>query len=291
MTRRPRTTPRASRYGHYAYGLALLLGLLLTLALWRELRTVGHRWFGDFFYPYLRVARSVSGTLSDRTLLLNSRLELAERVESLERENQLLAAQARSAGTLLEENTRLRRLLQLPPRPGWRFIPAEIILRDPEFWDELLTVDRGSDSGVEPGAAVLAITADGRPVLLGVIDQVGKHTSTVVTVFHPELRLSVRLPRSGRVGVLNALGRRLGSRELPLGFLPTRGDYTVAEPVETTGFERLIPAGLKIGNLASFDDVDSIFASTPYREATVTPELEPNTLRFLLIAERGEAGR
>ncbi len=277
---------KSIRTAHYYAFFATLTAFALLFAFWRAIPQFGGRFFGDFFYPYLKVTRLFSGTASDGTLLFAGKTELAERVKNLERENAILAAQARGAAVLLQENARLRLLLNLHPPAGWEYVSAEIILRDPWFWDESMTLDRGSSDGVEPGAAVIAVSAGGRPVLLGAVDRTTRHTATVLSIFHPSLRLSALLPSSGQTGIINASGSRRGGGTISLEMLPARGNYMLQEAAMTTGFEKRIPAGLKIGNLTHIDQPDSFFSSRPHASALVAPELQPSLLRHVLIARR-----
>lgn len=282
--KRSRSSVPGTRSGAWLPAAAAVAVVALGFLLWNGIRHYGGRIVGDFFYPYLRLMRSGADAAADAPLLAAPRVRLVARLQALEERNRQLSAQSATAGVLAEENARLRKLLKLAPGPDWSYVPAEIILRDPWFRDEILTVDRGARDGVEPGSAAIAVTAEGDPVLLGVVDRVTGNTATVITLFHPEMRMAVRLPLAAQTGVLNAAGRRLPGGGIGLGQLPVAGRYTVSEAVTTTGFESGVPGGLKLGNLARFEAVDSVFSSSPHLDAVMTPAIAPAEVRFLMLA-------
>ena len=262
----------------------LVLALLVLCAGYRVLRNGAGRFFDDFFYPYLRLARISSDRLSDQSLLAYSRGELAVKLEELQRQNRSLSLRAAAAGELLQENEELRKLVSFSAHPSRRYLPAEIILRDPLIWRERFTVDRGERDGVRPGAAVIDVAADGRPLLVGVIERAGKRTSTVLTLYNGALKLSCRLGTSGAVGFVNAGATRQGDGSVPIGYLPVGAGYQPGEAVVTTGFEEGIPPGLVIGELATVEDSGTVFANRPHLAGTLKPAADFDGLRFVVIS-------
>lgn len=268
------------------YLTAMLLLTLLVIAGWEFLRKTAGRIAGDFFYPYMRAARTGYDVLSDQTLLVFSRRELASQLETLREENSRLAGQAAAASELLLENERLRRILNLPSPATWEHIPAEVILRDPRFWHEQFTIDRGSIHGIRIGTAALAVSDSGMPVFVGVVSSLSRKTATVMTVYNPELRMSAILPRSGAAGIIHSGNLPPGKGMLPVGFLPLRQPYTLGEVLQTSGFEQNIPPGLKIGNLSDVQSADSLFSGELYLSGRFIPAMRLNEVRFLILAVR-----
>lgn len=282
-----------ARADHYKkvvlYLTAIVLLSLLVIAGWEFLRKTAGRIAGDFFYPYLKVARGGFDKLSDHTLLVFSRRELASQLETLRSENNRLAGQAAAASELLLENERLRRMLNLPSPAIWNHVPAEVILRDPRFWHEQLTIDRGSIHGIRVGTAALAISDGGMPVFVGVVSSISRKTATIMTVFNPELRMSAILPRSGTTGIIHAGNQSAANGMLPVGFLPLRQPYTIGEVLQTSGFEQNIPPGIKIGNLGDIQSSDSLFSGELYLSGRFIPAMRLNEARFLILAVRRES--
>lgn len=266
----------------------VLFLLLLLLAGYHSLREAAGRFTGNFFYPYLSLARAAHDRLSDQTLLFYNRLELAARVRQLSEANRHLALQAASATVLLDENAELRKLLKLSPAAGWKYVPSEIILRDPRHWNGLLVVNRGVESGIRPGAAAVTVTPDGRPILVGVVRQVNRNSSEIITVYNPSLQCSVRLTANNAVGILHSGGRRSGVNSVPVGFLPMTLRSMPREAVFSTGYENGIPAGIKVGEMLSVEENPGLFTNDLHLSGMMEPAAYLGSIRFLMICCRTE---
>jgi rod shape-determining protein MreC len=265
---------------------AAALAIVVIAASWSSLKLSLGRVAGDFLYPYLISFRLTADSLSDQSLLVFSRRELARQLEEMRSENRRLAAQSASASELLVENDHLRRMLKLAPPPSWRYTNAEVILRDPRFWNERFTIDRGRADGIALGASAMSTTMDGQLIFVGVVDKVNRHTSEVITVFNSDLRISAALPISGAVGVINPSERQAPADQVDIGFLPVSPRYVIDEILLTSGLEQNIPPGVKIGNLARIQRVDSLFFSDIFLRGTFVPAAQLNSIRFLVIADR-----
>ena len=269
----------------------VVLALVVLAAGYRLLRVGVGRVCDDFMYPYLRLVRVGSSRLSDQSLLSFSRAELAEKLEALQGQNRNLSLQAAAAGSLLRENAQLRKIARFSPPRQWSALKAEVILRDPAMWRERFTIDRGEADGAVAGAAVIDIASDGRPLLLGVIERVGKRTSTVQTLHNSALRVAARIGPNRAVGFVNTGAAPRGDGTLPVGFLPREVRYISNESVVTTGFERGIPAGIVIGELVSVEEPESRFSDRPYLSGWIKPAADFDNVRFVVIAVPKAAGR
>ena len=270
---------------------AAVVILLLGFAGYRSLRRGAGRMFGDFFYPYLALVRSGVDTVSDQSLLLYNRAQLAARLEQLQETNRQLAVQAAASGELFRENAALRRLLDLPVPAGWHFTAAEIILRDPLLWNERFTINRGSRNGVTTGAAVLSVTQEGQPLLVGVVDRVGSRSADVITLYSPNLRLSVLFPATGATGITNAGERHPTPGNIPVGYLPAQYRYTLHEAALSTGFETGIPAGIKVGELSYVDEAPGRFSNALTLSGLLRPVTGLDSIRFVIVAQRSGGTR
>ena len=265
------------------FAAAVLLALLLVFAGYRALRRSAGLLLGDFFYPYLALSQRTTQGVSEQSLLLLSRSELAAKAEALMKENSKLAIRVNETQNLAEDNRELRKLLKLPAPSGWNYSTAQVLLRDPMFWRERFTVSINPDSGIEPGAAVISSGPDGVPALVGVVSRVGRRNAEVETLFSPRLRLSLAFENGG-TGFLNTGERQPVSGKLPVGHMPVNLKYATGEKVYSTGYETGIPRGVRIGTLSTADGVDSSFTSAQYITGLVTPQADFDNLRYLLIA-------
>ena len=238
---------------------------------------------GGFFAPYLKLAHAGNAALSDQTLLLHDRITLAREIETLRRHNADLESRSGLALALLEENRRLRRYLNLPAPRDWNYVHTEVLLRDPFSWQSSFTIAHGARHGISPGDAVIEIRTPGVRHLVGVIGKVESSRAQVLVLGNRALRLSVRIGNSGTVGFLNVSERASTVQEVPVGLLPREYVFQRGQAVTTTGFERAIPAGLKVGEMSSLDSSGEFFAGDTQKSGFVRLTADYNSLRFLVV--------
>ncbi len=273
------------------FAASVVLALILAFAGYRALRRSAGLLLGDFFYPYLALTRIATDQVARQSLLLLSRTELAAKTESLIQENRRLEAENRQLQTLAAENRELRELALLPSASRWRYHTAQVLLRDPLFWREKFTISIAPDSGIRPGAVVIAPGNDGTPSLVGIISRTGKRNAEVETIFSGNLRLSVAFPGGGN-GFLNAGERQATPGTVPVGYIPVNRMAAPGDTAVTTGFAAGIPSGLKVGRLTTLDEVDPNFSSSEHVSGLLTPDVDLDNLHFVLVAmpESAEEG-
>lgn len=278
-----------TRHLLFRFGSVLLL-VLLIFTVYHAVRPGLRRFAADFFYPYLRLSRQTVNTLSNHALLSFSKLELAARLEQLQKLHEAKTLQAAAAAELLRENQELRRYAGLKAPANWNYITAEVMLRDPLLWQEHFSISKGSEDGLESGDAVIDVSESGIPVLVGVIGNCGKHNSDVMTVYNPDFCFSAGIGPERIIGFVNAGGRQGSQGNIPVGYLNSADIPQVGSAVFTTGFEKRIPAGIKIGELCKVEESHPLFSSTNRISGLIRPSFNPNRLRFVIIARRSGAG-
>lgn len=270
-----------------AYAAFLVLACIILILTWQSL----HRFFArtalDYFYPWFGIASATEDFVSEKTLALSrTRFELAKEVRALQQENARLAADAALQYSLRAENDRLRSLLHLRIPPGVTPVYAEVILRDPLTWNEVFTIDRGSDDGIREGDAVLSVQLppSGRKLitaLAGRILAVSRHTSVVATLHHRECTVGVLLSESGEYGILRGAGA--GSPPV-VSSLSVTGRYAPGEILLTGGYSTQTPAGLYVGTLQTREDGTlSQIRDHLYAEAEVRPAADFEKIRFVTV--------
>ena len=261
------------------------------VALFAGIAALSYHWWaprisrgaGGFFRPYLQLAHAGNAAISDQTLLLHDRITLAKEIETLRRHNADLESRSGLALALLEENRRLRRHLNLLPPRTWNYVHTEVLLRDPYSWQSSFTIAHGSLHGIATGDAVIEIRTPGVRTLVGVIGKVEPRRAQVLVLGNRALRLSVRIGNTGTVGFLNVSERSATVQEIPVGLLPEDYVFQRGQAVTTTGFERAIPAGLKVGEMSSMDSSGEFFAGDTQKSGFVRLNTNYNALRFLVV--------
>jgi len=200
------------------------------------------------------LGRSVSSSLRDTILspLVWLQSEAVEgrtsrkrfREVSAQRDTATLLAQ--NLPVLQAENQRLRELLALSRRTGFRHVAAEVLHQSAASDGRMLLLDAGSDDGVAPFQPVVAPEG-----LLGVIASISAKSASVMTWAHPDFRVSAFTERGAIFGVVAPAGGSVGSEAL-LEFRAASYRDTLAAGtlVLSSGLGGVYPKGIPIGTVA-----------------------------------------
>lgn len=233
--------------------LALLLAAGLTVA-----KSLTGLSLGEMTVQYvLTPMRTAASKLTDKAEQLYSYIF---RYETLAAENEALKQQladmedvARDADAMSRELKRLRELLQLKEQHSdYELLDGYIISRDSVDWNSSLTINRGSDHGLEVG--MCAITSGGEVV--GLISEVGKNYAVIKTIMDSSLQISGIVASSGYSGMVVG-GYQNGLEEmLRMEYLPSSAVLRNGDQVVTAG-STMYPRNLVLGKV-----VDASYTET-----------------------------
>ena len=182
------------------------------------------------------------------------------RYETLSAENERLQQQlaemedvAREADAMARELARLRELLQLKEdNPNYNLVDGYIISRDSVDWVSNITINRGSNHGIEVG--MCAITANGEVV--GLVSKVGSNYAVIKTVMDSSLQISATIASSGYSGMVLG-GYQSGQEQmLRMEYLPSSAVLRNGDQVVTSG-STVYPRNLVLGRV-----VDASYTET-----------------------------
>lgn len=129
-------------------------------------------------------------------------------------------------------------------KQNYSYVPAKVINNSVDRRDNYLTINRGVLQGVEPEMAV--ISSNG---IVGIVKDVSKNYSTVISVLHKNSSISAKLAGSGYIGSLVWDGKDPKTAQL----LDIPNHVTVEEGmlVQTSGYSAMFPANISIGVVRS----------------------------------------
>ncbi len=159
-------------------------------------------------------------------------------------ENQRFRVEALVVTETLQENKRLRRLLDLQNRLPLDTMPGEVIAREWGGWVRSLTVNRGRADEVRKLTAV--ISPDG---LVGRVVEVRPGTSVVQVLTDPASTVGAHVLRTRTPGIVE--GEARGT--VRFKYLPRDGALNVGDVVVTSGQGGLFPRGVPIGRVRNLD--------------------------------------
>ena len=194
-----------------------------------------------------------------------------ERNAELEAEVAELRERRRSVADLERENDELRSLLGLRDRLELETVAARTVALSPSTFEWIITIDVGSDQGVERGMPVI----DGVG-LVGRVYQVTPRASRVLLLIDPSFSVVARGSGEGVIGLLDGRGGD------PLRFRPLdpRGSLAVGSELVTASYDGgVFPSGIPIGIVSEFGDDDSRLT----RNLRVRPYVDFSRLNHVLV--------
>lgn len=211
------------------------------------------------------------------------------RYEALEAENAALKeelakvqAEARSADAVSRENERLRGMLGLTAaHEDYKLVDAYIIAWSSVDWNNTVTINRGTDSGIQVG--MCAITSNHE--LVGLVTEVGSNYAVVKTVLDSSLQISATLASSGNNGQVKGSYTSGHENLLRMDYLPSSAIIRISDQVITSG-STLYPRDLVVGHV-----IDADFDATGVAKyALLEPAVDFDTLEQLFILTEYRAG-
>ena len=167
--------------------------------------------------------------------------------ESLRNQLEEALAKAREGQEAIEENERLRQLLSFSQRhTDFDLESAKVVSFGASNWSALMTISKGSESGVEVGDSV--ITESGS--LVGQVTEVGSGWSTVRTVIDVDMNVGGYVSNSGATGMVVGEYTLMQEGFVKLGYLAEGVSLFEGDTVLTSGKGGAFPSGLVVGTVS-----------------------------------------
>ncbi len=130
-------------------------------------------------------------------------------------------------------------------RQQYYMTTAKVINNSTNKQFNFLTLNKGSEQGIQPEMAVVA--TDG---VVGVVYDVSRNFATVVSLLNTNLKISARLEKNDYFGSLSWDGARY--RNATLHEIPYHVDISMGDSIVTSGYSAIFPEGLLIGTITDF---------------------------------------
>lgn len=160
----------------------------------------------------------------------------------LQRQNILLQDELSRLRSIEKENEELRALLGYKQRSSFDLIPVSIVGKQLSGRNNVLTIDAGTNEGLEEGMPL--VTSDG---LIGKIILAGKYYSQVMPYYNSLFRVSAQVQLNQANGIVSWPGEQYG--ELVMNFVPKTINVDSGFVVETSGSSNQFPGGIPIGRV------------------------------------------
>ncbi len=236
----------------------------------------------------------VQDTLSDGTRSMTSVLGAITEVDTLRRENEELSQavsrleeQLASLEALREENQKLAKQLRTKKdlEPETSTVAATVTAHNASQFERLVTIDRGSESGILQGDPMLGSGG----ALAGRVTEVGRGWAEVMLISDSRFLVAGQDNRTGATGnVVGRLAAPLAMTEIPRDDKISERDLIVTLGARIgKGFRPAYPPGLPIGRVV--DVIDR--ADNVVKTALVVPLADLEHLEHVLVVVEGRESR
>ncbi|NWG86211.1 MAG: rod shape-determining protein MreC [Hydrogenophilaceae bacterium] len=185
--------------------------------------------------------------------------ELLHQRDQLLQERGLLRARLQEYQALQAENQRLHTLAGLPPEPGLRRVPAEIIRAEQDPFSRKVIVNRGSLHGVIAGRPVIDEAG-----LIGQVTQVFPASSEVTLLTDHNQSAPVQAKRNGMRILVSGMG---SDSLLEVRYLDLHADLKPGDILVTSGLDGIYPPGLPVARVLAIE----LPRHNPFARATCQP--------------------
>lgn len=257
------------------FGLASLV-LLFADARYRYLDDLRHA-AGVVLFPLQRVVRMPGEALDRAGVYFASKRDLERENERLQAELVAQAPAAQGYATARDEAAKLKALAGLKERQPVASTMVRVLYAGRDPFSQKLFVDRGTESGLKPGSAVI----DEHGVV-GQVTRVYPTMAEVTLVTDKDHAVPVKVERSGVRSVLYGAGAGLAPE---LRFMPPSADIRTGDRLVTSGLDGTYPPGLAVAQVLEVErDTGQIFA-----RVACAPLGGVDRSETLLVLERPEA--
>lgn len=179
------------------------------------------------------------GNLQDLQNTYQENKQLKARVEKLVS----LEAQVQN---LEKDNKQLRDVLgEKKTLSDYKPVPATVIGRNPDRWQELIIIDKGSINGIKQNMAVMTATG-----LVGKVKSVNQFSSTVQLLSAPDPKNRISAYVQGKANVFGLVeGYDQEKKLLLIKRIPNNAKVSKGQTVITSGLGGMFPKGLLIGKV------------------------------------------
>ena len=224
----------------------------------------------ELFSPLTFVGSGIGSGLTDAANAIADLTADEDSITALQEANAELVDLLAQADEYRQEAERLQALLDLRDAYDIEGVAANVIGRSTTAWDQTITIDKGSDDGIDTGLTVM-----GSSGVVGMVVDVTESTATVRLITDPQSGAAAMVQSSRAEGIVT------GSLEglLYLEDLDADADVEVGDIVVTSGLGGSYVSGLVIGTVVK---VESQAGDTSIR-AVVSPNEDASTLEEVLV--------
>lgn len=265
--------------------LSVVAGILLAFDLLGYLGPV-RALIGPLIAPVVQPFTGIRNSGADLWNTIADWQNLRAENESLRQQNSQLQAELIEREQAMVEVVHLREQLAIENEQPWHLLGAEVLIRSPDAVRRMMTINQGRVDNVRPGMAVIGQTDSGPVALVGVVERVDSHTSSVLLTTDVSSRVSARVLYNSEssLGLVQGQWQR-GSR-LRLEYVEHEDVLVIGARVVTAGLTgelgvplplAAMPVGVPIG------EIEQLSSDGHSQFAELRPYADPDQVRYVWV--------
>jgi rod shape-determining protein MreC len=132
------------------------------------------------------------------------------------------------------------------------FVSAKVVSNTVNRFTNFLTINKGSQQGLQPGMAVISALG-----AVGKVRTVSSHYSVVTSLLHVDVQVSALLKRTGHFGTIQWDG--VDPDYVKFKFIPRHVQPVKGDSVLTSGYNAIFPEGIMVGQIEEIELTDELF--------------------------------
>ena len=225
--------------------------------------------------PFKSAFAAIMKPINDHITFMDEVKTFREENERLIKEITELRIENRDSKSYIEENKRLKNLLDLQEgKADMTTVAATVVSKDYERWYKGITINKGKSSGIQKGDPV--ITADG---ILGIVNEVGTNWAKVTTIFDSESAIGAKFTRTGDIGVVEGDIELADLAKCKIEYISGTASIINGDILVSSGIGELYPSGIMIGTVSEV----KVDAMGKIEYAIVEPSVDFDNLYEVLV--------
>src|SRR6266498_2446746 len=284
---RPIKLPRPTPYRSLTLVVALLVVALLLLVLDQGGMLGSTRaQIQTLLSPILDVLRQAGDGITGVGQSLSEVQQLRDRVHTLEQENSRLTADNIQIQELKLQLERLQTQLRIEKARPWQLLGADVSARTPDGGRRVIILSVGGEQGVKPGMAVIGQEGSSPPALIGVVENVGPRSASVLLITDFSSSVSAQVYHSGGIATGVVQGQwQIGSR-LQIEAVDRAQPLQPGEDVFTAGLTAQIDAELPRAAIVKdipIGTIETIRIDGHSQVADIRPFVDPDRVSYVWV--------
>ena len=220
--------------------------------------------------PIKFIINTPSTITQNLKIYLSNQEALHKKIRSQRNEINLLRLDAQKLQFLENENTNLKKILQIKEIVKKEIIIAEIVLPNQINGIPQVIINKGAKDNIKPGSAVM--NSQG---LIGQVTQVNNNSSKITPTTSNQFAVSAISNKGSINGIISGTGGPL----LEIQQLPAYESLAIGDYFLTSGLGGIYPRGIKIGKVTKIIPTNN----SQFNRITITPFSSPLSFSEVML--------